>query len=378
MRRRLLSLLLVSMLVGATVPSPTLGRQQLAGASGEGRIAFASNLAQPNTGSFDLYAVGADGTDLTRLTSFGDEGMEARAPTWAPDGSRIAFGGRDISQAGMGIYLMEADGGNVFQLFDPGDCNDYDFFEWHGPAWAPDGTRLAFAADRERRCGQGVRPDLYLADASGANVTRLTTLAEQGDSTWMPDWSPDGSQVVFVSGPSDAIGHCYVVPAAGGDPTPLGTSDAGCFFPAWSPDGTQIAVVGPDGIGLVPAAGGEVTDLMAIASGLVWDQAWSPDGTKLLFEKLEIPAEGEEYGPSPVYVLDVATGAVTTIATNSAFAVAPAWSPDGSRIVFAGRLDGQPGTDLYTVASDGTDSVRVTTVGDDGAIVSGPAWDPAA
>ena len=57
------------------------------------------------------------------------------------------------------------------------------------PAWSPDGTRIAFVSDRD-----GGFPELYLMNADGSGVTRLTNNAFVDGN---PSWAPDGSRLVF-------------------------------------------------------------------------------------------------------------------------------------------------------------------------------------
>ena len=73
---------------------------------------------------------------------------------------------------------MDADGGNPINLTnDPRSDAD--------PAWSPDGTKIAFASNRD---GDG---EIYVMDADGGNPTNLTN--NSGDDI-APAWSPDGSQ----------------------------------------------------------------------------------------------------------------------------------------------------------------------------------------
>lgn len=376
MARPLTLALVVSLLLMTILPGLSVAQVATPDVPGGNLIVFASTHDASDTLEFDLYTIVVDGSGLTRLTTFSEEGMAAMSPIWSPDGSRIAFGARNVMRAGLNIYLMDGDGGNPVQVTDVGDCNDYDFFEFHGPDWSPDGSRFAFAADFERACGRGVRPDIHLADASGEEVTPLTTLSEEGHSSWLPEWSPDGENIAFVSGPSSEMGQCYIVSVRDGEPRRLDGDEAGCLFPIWSPDGTTLAVTGSMGFLLISMVGDDRVSINVEPDlGLIWNPTWSPDGTKILFETF--PRMNGMPDRATFHVLDIASGEVTTIETGTYFPVGPAWSPDGSQIAFVGALDGQEGSDLYVVGPDGIDPSRVTTVGDGGANVASPAWAPA-
>ncbi len=84
-----------------------------------------------------IFKVRSDGTGPVQLTS---EGVNSE-PAWAPDGSRIAFLHQVGSSGDSQIYVMNADGSNVVQRTNAG---------WYNPSppWSPDGTRIAFSSSR--------------------------------------------------------------------------------------------------------------------------------------------------------------------------------------------------------------------------------------
>ena len=85
--------------------------------------------------------------------------------------------------------------------------------------------------------------------------------------------------------------------------------------------------------------------------------SWSPDGSTIAF--------GSQEGD--LFTVDVATGSVTPIPmpaqVGSHHADGPDFAPDGSRLVFSMFTDAQGGTELYTIAPDGSDLQQITTGG---------------
>jgi hypothetical protein len=122
----------------------------------------------------------ADGTGQTRLSPATDHPVDDWGPAWSPDGTRIAFT-RDVTgddtNGDYDVYVMDADGTDVTQLTDAAG-NDAD------PAWSPGGTRIVFSSTRD---GGVNDEELYLMDADGTNEARLITTA--GRDTY-PDWQP--------------------------------------------------------------------------------------------------------------------------------------------------------------------------------------------
>lgn len=95
------------------------------------------------------------------------------------------------------------------------------------PAWSPDGSRIAFVSYQDNN------PDIFVMDADGTNLTRLT---HHPDTDQDPSWSPDGSQIAFVSNRDDPFGNkqVYVMRTDGSNLQRL-TSGADHKDPIWSP-----------------------------------------------------------------------------------------------------------------------------------------------
>lgn len=83
------------------------------------------------------------------------------------------------------------------------------------------------------------KEEIYVMDADGANVRRLTT-TEEGTGSWQPAWSPNGSHIVFASDRS-GNSEVYVMSAGGGRARMLTRTSDKEGGPAWSPDGKRIA-----------------------------------------------------------------------------------------------------------------------------------------
>jgi TolB protein len=215
-------------------------------------IAFASK----RSGTFDLYAMGADGSGTRRLTSTKEDDGQ---PSWSPDGRRIVF----VRGASGRLFVMAADGSGAHRLTD-------EEAEEGEPAWSPDGRWIVYV---RKAPGSSTR-ELWLVRPDGSGKRRLTSMNAVALG---PAWSPDTRQVVFSSNVDQAQFDIYIVDLArpGGDVRLLTSTRTDSFEPAWSPDGATIAYSEEGALHAVDLAGGEPRRLTDPANNDS-SPAWSP------------------------------------------------------------------------------------------------------
>jgi TolB protein len=147
------------------------------------KILFENGPEQYN--NRDLYVMNTDGTGVRRLTSNTADDLD---PAWSPDGRQIAFA--SSRDGGLDVFVMNADGTVVTNLTKTPESLEF------GPSWSPDGQRIAFHSNRARRSGQRISQDIYVMNADGSGVQRITTNAFDELN---PSWAPDGTEIVFQS-----------------------------------------------------------------------------------------------------------------------------------------------------------------------------------
>lgn len=167
-----------------------------------------------------IYIMNADGSDPQRLTF---EPEMACAPTWSPDGKRIAFCDFNVWNGNTGIFVIDADGRNRRKLA-----------EGIYPSWSPDGKRILFAS----KAAMG-RTDLATVNAASGEI-------ESVDDEWAltSAWSPDGERIVYTrvaaagDGPKEV--DLYVMNSDGTGRRRLTEKPESEFGPQWSADGKSI------------------------------------------------------------------------------------------------------------------------------------------
>lgn len=332
--------------------------------AGGSRIAFQSD----RDGHWRIWGVKADGTDPKVLTP---GPFEAREPACSPDGKHVAF--TSDRSGNFDIWELDLSSGSVRQVT-------------HEPSgesrssYSPDGREIAFVSDRDKADG------IYAVAADGKERLLALTPVQGGGMTvpvGTPTWTSDGKQVLYVlikdgfaklmraeqviSADEDmhpfrgnwlsaddflytADGKIKHRSSSGGKVTtveftaelplrraafarkPPNLSSTttepvlGLLKPVISPDGSRIAFAALGNLWLMDVGGKP----HAVTSGgpfVVTDPAWSADGSKLVYCS-------DREGSLDLWVYEVRSGEHRRLTTAPGAEMRPAWSPDGTRIAF--------------------------------------------
>jgi Tol biopolymer transport system component len=244
------------------------------------------------------------------------------------------------------------------------------------PQWSPDGSKIAFQGG-----GQ-----IWVVNADGTNAVQLTS--GSGYSNRAPAWSPDGTKIAFHRldlNPAyypNYTTHIWVMDADGGNLTEITTGTAATYpfdyEPTWSPDGTKIAferryrdpatqIISSD-IYVVPASGGAVTALTNTLGSTEYEREpdWSVDD-KIVFA---CNADQSENLSDLCVMNGDGTGQTVIIDTPSADeAHDPSWSPDGTKLVY--HLSGG-GNGLFVANADGSSPTQIPV----SSLGNRPDWGP--
>lgn len=164
-------------------------------------------------------------------------GLRAGAPTWSPDGERVAFQGLDA------FYQVRVDGSELTELDSP-------IPPYYVQAWSSDSSQLAYI-DGDY--------DLALINADGSNKRKLTTDFPDDQTPANPRWSPDGTRIA-VRGTDIENYPVYVIDAASGEIVQQIEAYDGLNVD-WTHDGANLIYTSstndfPAATFIVPAAGG--------------------------------------------------------------------------------------------------------------------------
>jgi TolB protein len=210
-------------------------------------------------------------------------------PDWSPDGKSVVY--VSYQKDAMELWLLDLASGKSRQLSEGGAVNVE-------PRWSPDGKRIAYVSTAYNK-----RFHIFTTEFAGGRLSNIARLTQETKSTLPryyyaaydteihPIWSRDSEEILFVSN----RGHIYgtggfwrMKAKAGAEPHEIHYEETTWKArPDFSPDGTKIVYSSYLGrqwhqIWLMPANGG---DAFPISYG-DWDETyvrWSPDGKQLAF-----------------------------------------------------------------------------------------------
>lgn len=201
-------------------------------------------------------------------------------------------------------------------------------------------TRIAYVQK------QGRRYELRVADADGQNPH---TVMRSNESVISPKFSPDGSQIAYVSF-EDRKPVVYVQSLQNGHRRKLAAFKGSNSAPAWTTDGRRLAVVltrdGASQIYMINADGGGLTRLTR-GGNIDTEPVFSPDGQTVYFTS--------DRGGSPqIYRMAASGGEAKRVTFNGSYNVSPAISPDGRYLIYISRDGGRFSVTLQELASGQT------------------------
>jgi Tol biopolymer transport system component len=293
------------------------------------RLAVAASLGSGGP-SARIFIVGADGQGLTEIAQQLDW---VHSLAWSPQGDLIsvvtgnAYGGQGS------LFVINSDGSGLRSLAQgvQGDV-----------AWSPDGHRLA-AALADPSSSQGGASNIYTVDVNDGSITRLTDVAS---SEYAPAWSPDGSAIAFVSR-RDAQSGIFAIHADGALTPLLPGAGSQTFL---DPDGHLVVLpdvsAEPSGWrdafplteGTASPDGRRLADVVRGQGGFSdfrwWPSSWSPDGTRLVFAGCQ--GDPCQWG---LFVVNADGGDLPKLVSPLVPYEAPTWSPDGSQLALVTNPD---------------------------------------
>lgn len=304
--------------------------------SPDGRWLVTAEQAAPDE-SFSLFLTEIETGARRRLTETASQHWGDTQPKFSPDGRQVAYA-TFVSMAVQQLNTVAVVGGTPRQ--------HWQGVPLRGHTWIPDGAALIFATERE--------------EASG-----LWRLPLDGRApTWLGVAAADAAQPTYAAGRL-----LYEVPIAlhriqaqaladSMGPMPWAPATRSDEMPQFSPDGTQVAFIsdraGPPALWLAAADGTRPRQLTKVDHARLAFPRWSPDGARIAFEI-------HQQDRVSVQVLHVESGQVQAFPGAAGNTLAPSWSRDGAFLYAGSNRTGD--WQIWRIAASDGAATQVTRAG---------------
>ena len=261
------------------------------------------------------------------------------------------------------IWLVSTDGGDPFQLTNSPSGDSY-------PQWSPDSTQLAFVSKRE-----GDENQIWIIPIAGGEAKQLTHAKNSASN---PSWSPDGKRIAFLMEEKDSKTEAKRKKARD-DPVVIGVDDFKQTH-LWVID-LETTDEEPELLFTLPEketgenARKDKSQRLTEGDFHVSEPQWSPDGKQFVFVSAPSPKADDTMFNATVHVVNVETKAIRKLTPHDGGESAPHWSSDGAQIAFLHSPEGYGQKDLHIISADGGISTNLTAADFD-RNADTPIWSP--
>ncbi|HEX7297295.1 MAG TPA: hypothetical protein VF251_16205, partial [Pyrinomonadaceae bacterium] len=290
----------------------------------------------------EVYSINVDGTNLKRLTF--DAGSESH-PAFSPDGTQILFNSNRENE-NVDVYVMNVDGSNPRKVTNWDKTN-----ETAGPGcWSLDGTKIVFWSDRNGK------DDLYVVSAETVRPTLV--LSDPKHNLRNPSYSPDGKKVLYTIETDNKSGELRLFDLQTEQSSLVRKTEVAGITADWSPDGNWITfsdrLNGNSEIFLIKSDGSQLQNLTNTPATDT-APAWSPDGRRIVFSRSALS------GAVQLHIMNADGSAAHPLTPRAGWESEARWFPDGARIVFCCDRTDSPGNmlDICEIKADGSEERRV-------------------
>lgn len=284
------------------------------------KVVFTSDRNN-SPGVYNIFIMNSDGTGVTALTKDASSTISYSCPELSPDRSKVVYVGNEGST--YKIYVTNADGtGTAKSVYGNSGTG-------LNASWTPAGKIIFFYSYIYYVSGDGTvakaRSDLYIMDADGSNLTKISTTSVSTDPGFFANWgsaprmSPDGTKILYESGSS------------------IYTADF---------SGTSIS-------------NQKTIHDYSTTNSDAYEPSWSPDGQTIIFEAYNTAVSDGSYTYYDIYKVS-ASGGTETALTSKCWAYVPLYSPNGTKIIFSDHSTDTNSYDVFSINADGSGRTNLT------------------